>query len=149
MNRNNGDGMQANDVTAVVLYMNPSEVDEMIGLLAGEEITIVRPPKTGLMMMTVRDSFATDFHLGEVLTTEAEVSLGGETGYGMVIGEEPRKALARAAVDALLRSGRPADLCRQVRSCLERAEQRQTGQQAADAALVAATKVSFDLMPGA
>jgi alpha-D-ribose 1-methylphosphonate 5-triphosphate synthase subunit PhnG len=146
---NSGDDMQTTDPSVTVLYMNPSEVDELIGLLAGEEITIVRPPKTGLMMMTVRDCFDTDFHLGEMLTTEVEVSLAGETGYGMVIGEEPRKALARAAVDALLRSGRPADLCRQVRSCLERAEQGQAARQAADAALVAATKVSFDLMPGA
>jgi alpha-D-ribose 1-methylphosphonate 5-triphosphate synthase subunit PhnG len=146
---NSGDGMQTKDATAALLTMNALEVDEMIGLLAGEEITITRPPKTGLMMMTVWDCFDTDFHLGEVLTTEAEVSLAGETGYGMVLGEDPRKALARAAIDAILRSGRPADLCRQVRACLERAELRQAVNLAKDAALVAATKVSFDLMPGA
>jgi alpha-D-ribose 1-methylphosphonate 5-triphosphate synthase subunit PhnG len=146
---NSGDGMQTKDATAALLTMNALEVDELIELLANEEIAITRPPKTGLIMMTVRDSFATDFHLGEVLTTEAEVSLGGVTGYGMVIGEDPRKALVRASADALLRYGRPADLCRQVRACLERAEQRQAVIQSDDAALVAATKVSFDLMPGA
>ncbi len=141
--------MQSNDHTAAILAMTTPEVDELVGLLSSEEMTITRPPRTGLMMMTVRDSFDTDFHLGEVVTTEAEVLFAGESGYGMVIGEEPRKALVRAAADALLRSGRPSDLCQRVRYCLERAGQRQTSQQATDAALAASTKVNFDLMPGA
>ena len=141
--------MQANDPTAAIIGMEDSEVDELLALLVTEEIQITRPPRSGLIMMTVKDSLAVDFHLGEVLTTEAEVLLGGERGYGMVIGEEPRKALTRAAADALIRCGRPALLCRQVNDCLEKALQRQVAKYAADAALVASTRVNFDLMAGA
>jgi alpha-D-ribose 1-methylphosphonate 5-triphosphate synthase subunit PhnG len=140
--------MQANDPTAAIIGMDDREVDELLDLLVTEEIQITRPPRVGLIMMTVKDSLAVDFHLGEVLTTEAEVLLGGERGYGLIIGEEPRKALARAAA-ALLRGGRPALLCRQVNDCLNRARQRQATRHAADAALVASTRVNFDLMAGA
>jgi alpha-D-ribose 1-methylphosphonate 5-triphosphate synthase subunit PhnG len=141
--------MLTNDPTAAIIGMDDQEVDALLTLLVTEEIHITCPPRSGLVMMTVNDSLATDFHLGEVLTTEAEVSLGGERGYGLIIGEEPRKALARAAADALLRVGHPVELCRQVRDSLEQARERQIVRHAADAALVASTRVSFDLMPGA
>jgi alpha-D-ribose 1-methylphosphonate 5-triphosphate synthase subunit PhnG len=141
--------MHTNDPTAAIIHMNNQEVAELITLLVTEEVQIIRPPRSGLMMMTVKDSLSVDFHLGEVLTTEAEVTVGGERGYGLIIGEEPRKALARAAADALLRAGRPVELCRQVHGCLERARQQQVVRNSADAALVASTRVNFDLMPGA
>ena len=141
--------MQANDPTVAIIGMDDHEVSELLSLLVTEEIQITRPPRSGLLMMTVTDSLATDFHLGEVWATEAEVSIGGERGYGLIIGEEPRKALTRAAVDALLRVGSPAGLCRQVRDCLEQARKRQVVRYAEDAALAASTRVSFNLMPGA
>lgn len=141
--------MHSTDMTAAVISMNNSEVDELIGLLAAEEITITRPPRSGLIMMTVRDSFDTEFHLGEVLVTEAAVTVDGSEGFGMVAGEEPRKALARAAADALLRAGRPEPLCQAVGACLAKAQQRQADRLAGEAALTASTRVSFDLMPGA
>lgn len=149
MNNPVADSTQSDDPTAAIIDMDEAEVDELLALLASEEIEISRPPRAGLLMMTVRDSLGTDFHLGEVLTTEAEVTLNGERGYGLIVGEEPRKALARAAADALLRAGRPAELCSQVCNCLEQARQRQLKKNAADAALVAATRVNFDLLAGA
>ncbi|MEI6215198.1 MAG: phosphonate C-P lyase system protein PhnG [Desulfuromonadales bacterium] len=141
--------MPFDDPTAAIIVMNDREVDELLALLVSVEMEIIRPPRAGLVMMTVTDSLATDFHLGEVLTTEAEVLLGGERGYGMIVGEEPRKALARAAADALLRGGRPVMLCRQVRDFLELASLRQREYLASEAALVASTRVNFDLMAGA
>ena len=112
-------------------------------------MTITRPPRSGLIMMTIKDSLGTDFHLGEVLVTEAAVAIANSEGFGMVAGEQPRKALARAAADALLRAGRPELLCNKVQACLARAQQRQTVFLAGEAALTASTRVSFDLMPGA
>jgi alpha-D-ribose 1-methylphosphonate 5-triphosphate synthase subunit PhnG len=141
--------MPFDDPTAAIIAMDDREVDELLALLVSEEIEISRPPCAGLVMMTVTDSLATDFHLGEVLITEADVLLGGVRGYGMIIGEEPRKALARAAADALLRGGRPNELCRQIRDLLELAQQRQRDMHASDATLTASTQVNFDLMPGA
>ena len=141
--------MYANDPTAAIIGMDVTEVDELLTLLVTEEIQITHPPRAGLIMMTVKDSLAVNFHLGEVLVTEAEVLLRGERGYGLIIGEEPRKALARAAADALLRCGRPVLLCKQVSDCLERSRQRQNTKYAEEAALVASTRVNFDLMAGA
>jgi len=141
--------MPFDDPTAAIIDMDDREVDELLALLGSEEIEITRPPRAGLMMMTVTDSLATDFHLGEVLTTEAEVLLGGERGYGMVVGEEPRKALARASADALLRAGQPVELCLQVLDILQLSRQRQLEKHASNSALIASTRVSFDLMAGA
>jgi len=141
--------MDSNDRTVAVVGMEEHEVTELLELLAAEEMTIPRPPRSGLIMMTVKDSFETDFHLGEVLVTEAAVTVRGSEGFGMVAGEEPRKALARAAADALLRAGRPEPLCQAVLACLARAQRRQVARLAGEAALTAATRVRFDLMPGA
>lgn len=141
--------MHITDMTAAVVGLEEQELTELLGLLAAEEITITRPPRSGLIMMTVKDCFETDFHLGEVLVTEAAVTVAGSEGFGMVIGEAPRKALARAAADALLRAGRPEGLCEAVLACLERFHMRQEARLAGDAALTASTRVSFDLMPGA
>jgi alpha-D-ribose 1-methylphosphonate 5-triphosphate synthase subunit PhnG len=139
--------MQDKDITATILAMDDEEINEILGLLATEEIIITHPPQTGLLMMTVTDSFLTEFHLGEVLTTRAEVLFSGETGYGMVIGEEPRKALVRAVVDALMKANRPENLYRRVISCLEQAHSHLMAVRAGEAAVIASTRVSFDLMP--
>lgn len=141
--------MESTDLTVAVVGMDDREVDELIELLTTVDMTITRPPRSGLVMMTATDSFEADFHLGEVLVTEAEVSMGGSEGYGMVAGEEPRRALARAAADALLRAGRPVALCQAVQACLRGALNRQQARLAADAALTASSRVSFDLMAGA
>ena len=148
MNSSTRDSLQVVDPTTAVISMDEDEVNELLKLLVSEDIEITRPPRVGLTMMTVRDSLGTDFHLGEVLTTEAEVLVSGERGYGLIVGEEPRKALVRAAADALLRSGRPVELCRQILDLLECARQRQREKQTSDAALIASTRVNFDLMAG-
>jgi len=141
--------MHTTDETWPIAAMNDPAVGELLNCFNDLELSIVKPPRTGLLMMTVTDSFNTGFHLGEVLVTEANVSLDGTEGYGLVMGEAPRKALARAATDALLRSDRYPVLCESVRSLLQREQNRQHEANRTAAALAAATRVSFDLMPGA
>src|ERR1035438_2711683 len=87
MNNVWGGLMNSTDITVAVIGMNDREVDDLIELLTTEEMNITRPPRSGLLMMTVKDSFDADFHLGEVLVTEAAVSMGGSEGFGMVSGE--------------------------------------------------------------
>jgi alpha-D-ribose 1-methylphosphonate 5-triphosphate synthase subunit PhnG len=140
--------MGSTDPTVAVVGMGDDDLAKFLELLAAEEMTITRPPRSGLVMMSIKDSFDTDFHLGEVLVTEAAVTVQGSEGFGMVAGEEPRKALARAAADAILKAGRPEPLCRAVRAFLSRAQQCQAALLADEAALTAATRVTFDLMPG-
>jgi alpha-D-ribose 1-methylphosphonate 5-triphosphate synthase subunit PhnG len=141
--------MEHTDRPAALVGMDAHEVNELLELFADQELVVTRAPKCGLIMMTVQDSFGSDFHLGEVLVTEAAVSLGGIEGFGMVAGEEPRKALARAAADAVLRAGHPEPLCQAVLVSLTQARQRQAACLAGAAALTASSRVSFDLMPGA
>ena len=137
------------DLTVLINTMDEQQVESVLDLFANEELAVSRPPRTGLVMLTVKDCFETDFHLGEVMVTEARVVFRGCEGYGMVPGEAPRRALARAAADAVLRCPEPAGIQDDLRACLEQEETIRKTRLAEDAALVVATKVNFDLMPGA
>ncbi len=141
--------MATKDLTLLIAAMDEQRVEKLLALFGEEELTVSMAPRTGLLMQTVKDCFETDFHLGEVLVTEARVSFRGIDGYAMVLGESPRKALARAASDAVLRFDKPIAVKSRLLDLLAQEEALQNKQQAENAALVAATKVSFDLMPGA
>ena len=126
--------------------INDVAVEQILALCGTEGMTVAGEPRTGLLMLTVKDSFDTDFHLGEVLVTDARVVCCGVEGFGMVVGDHPRKAMARAAADAVLRSGdRCAARSKLVEIIITEQEKRRTIV-AESEALVAATRVSFDLM---
>ena len=57
--------------------------------------------RTGLVMVPMRDTVENiDFHLGEVLVSEAHITDGaGRIGYGMVTGRDLERAMAMAVVD--------------------------------------------------
>lgn len=57
--------------------------------------------RTGLVMVPMRDTVENvDFHLGEVLVSEAHIADGaGHIGYGMVTGRDLERAMAMAVVD--------------------------------------------------
>ena len=75
---------------------------ELFGVLAREEIMVIKDPETGFVPMPIYDPDARDFYLGEALVTRAEVEYKGRKGYGLAIGDSPAKALASAAADAIL-----------------------------------------------
>jgi len=106
------------------------------------EFRVQQPPRTGLVMVTVRDPFDTPFHLGEVLASEAEVSLDGCTGYGAVCGDEPEQALLLAAVAAAEHSGRAEVLG----ALLGSLEAKRADQKKLSSKLAAATAVRFESM---
>lgn len=141
--------MKGTDLTAAIDTMAEERVELLLRLFAEVDLTVSLPPRTGLMMLAVHDSFATAFYPGEILVTEARVTLRGSEGFGMVLGENPRRALARAAADAVLHSQEISQIQEDVRAFLiEEAAIQQAGQ-LEHGALIAATKVNFDLMPGA
>ena len=43
------------------------------------------------------------FNLGEVLATSCEVSLNGNAGWGIVLGDDPERSLCAAVLDAAVR----------------------------------------------
>ncbi len=137
------------DLTALIDTMEEERVELLLQLFADVNLTISTPPRTGLMMLAVHDSFATAFYPGEILVTEAHVIYDGCEGFGMVLGEAPRRALARAAADAVFSCPDATQIQKNVRACLLKEAALQKTRQLQQAALVAATKVSFDLMPGA
>ena len=141
--------MISSDMTVLMNTMADERIEQLLTLFADVKLTVSLPPRTGLMMLTVQDSFGTDFHVGEVLVTEARVLFHGSEGFGMVAGEAPRRALARAAADAVLRCPEATVLQKSLLSLLRQEEGLQAARQAEQAALIAATKVNFDLMPGA
>ncbi len=56
--------------------------------------------RTGLVMLPMTDTVqGTDFHLGEVLVAEAQISAEGAKGYGMVSGRDLEQAMAMAVID--------------------------------------------------
>lgn len=141
--------MIAHDLTATIDTMPADKVEKLLQLFADVDLTITQPPRAGLVMLAVHDSFNTAFHPGEVLVTEARARFCGYMGFGMVIGEEPRRALARAAADAVLNFPGPSQVRDGVRRLLATEAVRQASLELQEAALAAATKVEFDLMAGA
>jgi alpha-D-ribose 1-methylphosphonate 5-triphosphate synthase subunit PhnG len=128
--------------------MGDKAVDELLSLLADQDVRVVRQPRTGLVMMTMTDSFRTDFHLGEVLVTEAGVTVDGVEGYGMVAGDNPRRALARAAAAAILGQD-TSQLRLKLTELLDREEALQRRAHITEQALTASSRVNFELMAGA
>src|SRR5208337_2750921 len=96
--------MSSIDAQSIIAKMDDRSIGKLICLMPANEIDIVKTPETGLLMMTVKDSFDVEFYLGEILVTEAEVRYDGKKGYSMVMGDESDRALAAAVVDVVLRS---------------------------------------------
>jgi alpha-D-ribose 1-methylphosphonate 5-triphosphate synthase subunit PhnG len=66
------------------------------------EVTIAKAPSTCMTMIQAEDSVEfQDFYLGEALTTECEVIVNGQRGYGICLGDEPVRGYCIAFIDAL------------------------------------------------
>ncbi len=70
------------------------------------EVAVITAPTVGMVMARAVDGARGEvFNLGDVLVTEARVSIGGIEGWGMVLGRDPDHALSVAIVDASLEAG--------------------------------------------
>ncbi|MEJ8561116.1 phosphonate C-P lyase system protein PhnG [Yoonia sp. GPGPB17] len=62
--------------------------------------------RTGLVMLPIQDTAqGTNFHLGEVLVSEARITASGQEGYGMRRGRDLEAAMAMALVDVAVAAG--------------------------------------------
>lgn len=69
---------------------------------------VLSGPETALVMVRARDTVDGEvFNFGEVLVTRCEASLDGELGWGMVVGDDPDRAVCAAVLDAASRRGFP------------------------------------------
>ena len=135
----------AETLPACITEMPERAVRKLLGLVASEEISVVRGPRTGLVMMSARDSFEADFFLGEVLVTEVEVDYAGRRGYGMVIGEDAERAIARASVEAIGASPNRV-LQERVNRFLLAEAKKLAARRKKEASLIARTRVDFETM---
>ncbi|MDP3317443.1 MAG: phosphonate C-P lyase system protein PhnG [Devosia sp.] len=73
------------------------------------DITVIAN-RTGLVMVPMRDTVENvDFHLGEVLVSEAHIAdAEGRVGYGMITGRDLERAMAMAVIDLSLADGKPS-----------------------------------------
>ncbi len=137
------------DFQLVITKMDHSSVKELMQLLPTEEINILKKPETGLLMMAAKDSFNTDFYLGEILITEAEVEYKGKKGYAMVIGDEPKRALLAAWVEAILQMEEgdlKDDLKQRIMNFISIQAQKITEADEMERRLIAKTRVNFETM---
>ena len=107
------------------------------------EATLIVPPVVGMIMARAVDGARGErFNLAEVLVTEARVTLGGQEGWGLVMGRAPDHAVAVAVLDAGLAAGHPAG------GAIERELDTLAGEHAAhlarEWARLAPTRVDFD-----
>ncbi|NOQ33694.1 MAG: phosphonate C-P lyase system protein PhnG [Methanosarcinales archaeon] len=114
-------------------------------ILADTSVEVIKKPVGGMIMMRFRDTAEKCvFNLGEVLVTEAEVRIGSELGYAMVMGRDPEVALAGAILDAAVGSGHP--LAPEIIDLLISEEVRLKEELQNTWAEVATTKVDFEVM---
>jgi alpha-D-ribose 1-methylphosphonate 5-triphosphate synthase subunit PhnG len=142
------EGTPAAAQIGVVDSLDEPTAGRIAAVLGMERFEVVAGPRTELVMMTVTDPFDTDFHLGEVLVTQAVVQAGGVRGWGMSVGEVPQRALLKAILDSLARAGDVPAL-RRAAALLAPEQARVEAERRREAELVARTRVQFDLMPGA
>jgi alpha-D-ribose 1-methylphosphonate 5-triphosphate synthase subunit PhnG len=141
------ENLQKEPATTVVNDMSAETVQELLDLAKGAPIEIVSQPAAGLTMMHMLDAFDSEFLLGEVLVTSAQVELDGERGVGMVVGDDAPRALARACAEVLIR-GKDEILRARVIKLIEKEQQRVEEKRRSEERLIASTKVNFELMAG-
>ncbi|WP_345560663.1 phosphonate C-P lyase system protein PhnG [Nonomuraea rosea] len=107
------------------------------------EPTVLHPPQTGMVMLTVREPVAEErFHLGEVLVTSCTVEVAGAAGWSMRGGDDRVAALAAALLDAAAAAGLPA--AGDVHALCAAVAERRAGEEAAEWDEVSATRVAFE-----
>jgi alpha-D-ribose 1-methylphosphonate 5-triphosphate synthase subunit PhnG len=124
----------------------PAEAAYSLGAKVAEEysgtISLLTGPRLGLAMLKVRESVAeSTFYAGEILVTEVTLELASRYGFGMVLGNDPRRALAAALVDAALDLG--GDVAAELRRELNELESGISQEQRQAFRAVASTKVDF------
>jgi alpha-D-ribose 1-methylphosphonate 5-triphosphate synthase subunit PhnG len=95
-------GPEHGEMLDILARARPDRLKQHAELLLSAlgEITVVAN-RTGLVMVPMRDTVQNvDFHLGEVLVSEAHITdPAGHIGYGMVTGRDLERAMAMAVID--------------------------------------------------
>lgn len=109
------------------------------------EITVVKEPRVGLVMMRARESVeGRVFNLGEVMVSECMVALGDVAGWGCCLGEDLSRAHRLAVIDLALRV--PLRSAPLILAALQEEEARIKHEEKCLFAAVARSRVDFEVM---
>lgn len=113
-------------------------------LAVAPSTTVVTGPRTATMLVELTESVQDQpFHVGEVVVSEAEVTVDGRAGHGLVLGHDVERALAAAVCDAAVEAG---VLVSDVEALVTQTEERVRRAHAARARRVAGTRVTMDVV---
>ena len=132
-------------IREVLPEMSAEEIKVLSAALPIDRVRVIRAPHTGLIMAKVRDGFDTEFFLGEVLATRAEVEYEGQRGQATLMGDLPTAALLAAVLEAICLKG-DVHYLESALSICRPAMQRFDAHQEQQSRLVAATRVNFQSM---
>lgn len=133
------------ELSRALALTSDAAIRRMLERISALNFQILKEPETGLVMQTVSDCFNTDFHLGEILVTVAEVTLEDRRGWGMVMGDNGDRATLAACLDVILSSD---DIAMRGEVELELSEWLEQAAEVADqeARLYGITRVNFESM---
>lgn len=133
------------ELSRAIAAASNDEVRAMLDRFSDLRFQVLKQPETGLIMQTVSDCFNTDFHLGEILVTTAEVVLGGVRGWGMIMGDSGDRAVVAACLDVVVSRGESLveeDITREAMKWLKRSNEFIVE----EAKIYGTTRVSFESM---
>lgn len=125
---------------------------DLLGSIAREveqvhDVEVVREPVEELVMLKMRESARrSQFYLGEALMTSCVVRVGEAYGYGMVLGEDRKKAFDLAIVDAAYTLSDSADDLRAYDERIAEEQERIAAQKRLRNEAVLRTQVDFSTM---
>jgi phosphonate C-P lyase system protein PhnG len=127
-------------------HLDEKAIERLLGFFAPLADAKLREPQTGLVMITARDAFGEKFHLGEILVSVGEIELSGIQGHATVMGDDPRKAVLAATVNAVCRHPEAEQRLASFRAELEQIAAAVGEKLARERNLIASTRVNFDSM---
>lgn len=121
------------------------DLAERVLAKSGAEVAVATPPQVGMVMLRLREpTDGTVFNAGEILVTEARVTIGAHDGYAMRLGRAPELTLAAALLDAAMEGAHP--LTPAIEAALGACEEAERARQLTAWRAVAPTRVAFDEM---
>jgi alpha-D-ribose 1-methylphosphonate 5-triphosphate synthase subunit PhnG len=138
--------MNQENMMVVLGSLDLQGLQEIVAKIAAtSKIVIMKPARTALVMMGVKDSVQmVPFYLGEVLISQCAVTVDETIGYGFMMGEDLAKVYCLAVIEAALVGKH--QLSQEINEIMAERASVIRQQQRIEYSLVAKTKVRFETM---
>jgi phosphonate C-P lyase system protein PhnG len=92
------------DIDLILCECPPDDLKSFVSSMENQfDINIIKHPSICMTMIQAEDSVELQpFYLGEALTTECQLIVNGQIGYGICLGDEPVRAYCIAFMDAVI-----------------------------------------------